>query len=85
MLTVENRRVAEIARELGHASVQLESTGRGNTWQTSCSCGWHSKGYALPDTAVVQAQAHLRKVARGYVEKIRRDGRVSPHNGQIAL
>lgn len=86
MPPLTNREIGDLARQLGHEQLELESFGEGTRkgvrWVLRCSCGWHSMNFVLVDAAVSAGKAHLR---RNVEDHLRNGRRVLPHDERVAL
>lgn len=75
-MQLTNRQIGELARELGHEHLELESFGQGTVkgtrWVLRCSCGWHSMNFVLVDAAVSAGKTHLRNSIGDHLRNGRR-------------
>lgn len=84
MNPLTNQAIGQIARELGHTGLALESFGQGTKkgvrWRLECACGWTSLNFVRPEPAVDAGKRHLRaSVDRHLADTRRNGGRVLPH------
>ena len=90
---MENRQIAALATQLGHAAINIRETPASRRWIVECTCGWGALDSGGRPTltratfreAVTTGQWHLRKVVEDHLGELRRNGRVASFATAVGL